>query len=333
MSRGWTIALAIVGALAVLLTANTISVDNETKSAEVTIDGGEIIRVAGGEVQVTEDGPAGGGRGNPPIVLVHCYACSLHWWDRMVPLLARDHRVIRLDLLGHGGSEKPASGYSMEEQASLVAEALAKLDVEGAIVVGHSLGGTVVTALAAESSELVDKLVVIDQAPDNSFGGLSFPAQLTYVPVLGELLYRVSPNFVVRDGYSDAFAPGYDIDDGFENPDQVIEDYDAMTFTSYDRSPAEEDSYTEVMPLDQRLIETAVPLLVIFGAEDQIYDADSAIDAYKDVPGVRTALVEGAGHSPNVEQPAKTARLIGEFAQDPGDEAESPPRGKGGKGK
>ena len=41
---------------------------------------------------------------------------------------------------------------------------------------------------------------------------------------------------------------------------------------------------------------------------------------------MRTALVEGAGHSPNVEQPAKTARLIGEFAQDPGDEAESPPR-------
>ena len=111
VSRGWTIAIAIVGALAVLLTANTIALDNETKSAEVTIEGGKILELAGGEVQVTEDGPAKGGRGNPPIVLLHCYACSLHWWDRMVPLLARDHRVIRLDLLGHGGSEKPASGY------------------------------------------------------------------------------------------------------------------------------------------------------------------------------------------------------------------------------
>jgi len=85
------------------------------------------------------------------------------------------------------------------------------------------------------------------------------------------------------------------------------------------------------MPLDQRLISAAIPLLVIFGTEDQLYDAEEAAAAYEDVPGVRTALVEGAGHSPNVEQPEKTARLILEFAQDPGDEAESPPK-KQGKG-
>jgi pimeloyl-ACP methyl ester carboxylesterase len=184
----------------------------------------------------------------------------------------------------------------------------------------------VATALAAESSELVGKLVVVDQAPDNSFGGLPFLAQLTYLPVLGELIYRVSPDALVEDGYSDAFAPGYDIASGFDNPDEVVDGYNAMTYTSYDRSPAEEDSYTEAMPLDQRLIEAAVPLLVIFGTEDQIYDAEEAVAAYEDVPGARTALIDGAGHSPNVEQPRRTARLILEFAQDPGDEAESPPR-------
>ncbi len=326
MSRGWAIAVAIVAAIAALLAANTIALDNETKPAGATIDGGKILSLSGGDVQVKEDGPAGGGNGKPPIVLVHCYACSLHWWDRMVPELAKRHRVIRLDLLGFGGSEKPASGYSIEEQASVVAEALNKLGVEGAIVVGHSLGGSVATAVAAESSELVDKLVIIDQAPDSSFGGLSFASRLTYLPVIGELLYRISPDFVVKDGYGQAFAPSYDIDSGFEDPDQVVEDYDAMTFTSYDRTPSEEDSYTEVMPLDQRLINAAVPLLVIFGKEDQIYDAQAAVQAYADVPGVRTAIVPDAGHSPNVEQPTKTARLIDEFAQDPGDEAESPPR-------
>ena len=274
----------------------------------------------------------GGGSGKPPIVLLHCYACSMHWWDRMVPVLAQDHRVIRLDLLGHGGSAKPASGYSMEEQGALVAEALHQLGVEGATVVGHSTGGTVATALAAESSELVDRLVIIDQAPDNSYGGLGLLAQLTYWPVLGEALDRVSPDPLVKDGYKEAFAPGYDIDSGFDDPDQVVEDYDDMTYTSYDETPREEDSYTERMPLDQRLITAAVPLLVIFGKEDQLYDAESASAAYEDVPGVRIALVDGAGHSPNVEKPEQTARLILEFAQDPGDEAESPPKPKGGKG-
>jgi pimeloyl-ACP methyl ester carboxylesterase len=42
-----------------------------------------------------------------PIVLLHCFACSLHRWDRVVPLLERRHRVVRLDLLGFGGPEKP----------------------------------------------------------------------------------------------------------------------------------------------------------------------------------------------------------------------------------
>jgi pimeloyl-ACP methyl ester carboxylesterase len=316
LSRGWAILLTVVAVLAVLLTFNTIAVDNETKPAEVTIDGGEILDLSGGDVQVWEGGPAGAaGSRTAPIVLIHCYGCSMRWWDRLTPLLSAEHRVIRLDLLGHGGSEKPQSGYSMEQQAGLVAEALSRLDVEGAVVVGHSLGATVATALAEQSSELVDRVVDVDQAPDDSFGSLPFIARLSYVPVIGQLLDRITPSFVIKDGYKKAFAPGYEIDSGFENPDQVVDDFRDMTYTSFDSSAAAEDNYTKVIPLDQRLTSAAVPLLVIFGAEDQIYDADEAIAAFGDVPGVKTEVIEDAGHSPNVEKPEQTAKLILEFAR------------------
>jgi alpha-beta hydrolase superfamily lysophospholipase len=90
------------------------------------------------------------------------------------------------------------------------------------------------------------------------------------------------------------------------------------------------------VPLDQRLATAAIPLLVIFGEEDQIYESEEAVAAFQEhVPGVRTALVEGAGHSPNVERPEQTARLILEFAKEPGDEAEvpQPPRKEARKGK
>ncbi len=336
MRRGWAIFIAVVAALAVLLAANTIAIDNETKPAEVTVDGGEILQLSGGDVQVWEDGPTAGGSGEPPIVLIHCYSCSLHWWDRMVPVLGERHRVVRLDLLGHGGSAKPQSGYSMEDQASLVAEALNELGVEGAVVVGHSLGATVAAALAEQSSELVDRVVDIGQAPDNSFGELPFLATLGYVPVLGQLLNRVTPDFAIEDGYQDAFAPDFDIESGFDNPDQVVDDFRAMTYTSFDQSASEEDGYTDQIPLDERLTSAAVPLLVIFGAEDQIYDAPDALAAFEDVPGVRTATIEGAGHSPNAERPEETARLILEFAREAGDEAEvpqPPPEGKPKRGK
>ena len=75
-----------------------------------------------------------------------------------------------------------------------------------------------------------------------------------------------------------------------------------------------------------------MPLLVIFGAEDQIYDADNALEAYADVPGARTAMIAGAGHSPNVEKPVRLAALISEFAADAGDDSiEHPPRNVGRK--
>jgi pimeloyl-ACP methyl ester carboxylesterase len=60
-----------------------------------------------------------------------------------------------------------------------------------------------------------------------------------------------------------------------------------------------------------------VPLLAIFGAEDQIYDPQAAIARYRQVPGAQTHLIPGAGHSPNVEKPNLVAPLILAFATPP----------------
>ena len=345
MRRGWKIAIGALVAVAVLLAINTIVVDNQTKAAEVTIDGGRILSLPGGDVQVYEQGPTGPQSQKPgrivvgegaPIVLIHCYSCSLHWWDRLAPILARRHRVIRIDLLGHGGSEKPSSGYGIPEQAALVAGALDRLNVEGAVVVGHSMGFSVATALAERASQLVDRIVNIDEGPSMDQCSLPFLAKLGYAPVLGQAIWRVSPDALVEEAYKDAFAPGYDLEDGFPNSDQVVDDYNAMTFTSYSEAHDANESYLDELPLDQRLQRIPVPLLAIFGSEDQICDTDESIAAYGTVPGARTATIEGAGHSPNVEKPVQTAALIEEFAAEAGDEAGGLPRhpertGKGGK--
>jgi pimeloyl-ACP methyl ester carboxylesterase len=256
-------------------------------------------------MQVLEQGP----RGGSPIVLIHCFTCAIDWWDRMLPLLDPDHRVIAVDLRGYGGSEKPSSGYSTEDQATFVAEALERLDVHGATVVGHSLGGTVATALAEVPGDLVSRLVIIDQAPDESYvsGGLPFTAELTFVPVLGPALWQVTPDFAIKEGLGAAFAPGYDV------PDAFVEDFNRQTYTSYS-SDDEEGDYSNAIPLDRRIRADGIPLLAIFGAEDQIYDSREALAAYAKVPGAETALVPGAGHSPNVEKPARTAALVLGFA-------------------
>jgi pimeloyl-ACP methyl ester carboxylesterase len=308
MGRRLKVGLIVVAALLALLVVNMLVVDGKTKGAEVTEPGGRIFKLPDGDLQVAEHGP----RSGSPIVLIHCFSCAMNWWDGVVPLLERNHRVITVDLLGHGGSEKPGSGYTPANQAKAVAEALDRLEVSNATVAGHSLGGSVTVALSEQDPELVGRAVIIDMPPDNSYGDLGFIAGLAFQPLLGEALWQIKPDFSVRKGLGVAFAPGYDV------PDAFVEDVKRMTYTSYDESPNGVDDFLNEEPLDQRMAATGKPLMVLMGAEEQIVDdPQRALDQYKAaVPTAQTHLVAGAGHSPNVERPALTAKLLLAFAEE-----------------
>ena len=300
------VGLTVIAALLVLLILNALWVDGKTEKAEATVPSGRILDLPGGELQVAEHGP----RNAPPIVLIHCFSCAMDWWDGMVPLLDRDHRVVTVDLLGHGGSEKPGSGYTPPNQPKVVAEALERLGVREATVVGHSLGGSVGVALTEQSPDLVDRLAIVDMPPDNSYGDLGFIAGLAFQPVIGEALWQIKPDFSVRDGLEVAFAPGFDV------PDAFVEDVKRLTYSAYDNSPSGVDDFLEEESLDQRMKPTGKPLMVLMGAEEQIVDdPQRALDQYADGdPGAETHLIQDAGHSPNVERPALTAQLVLRFA-------------------
>jgi pimeloyl-ACP methyl ester carboxylesterase len=291
-----------VVALIVLLGLNALSVDHETKGAGVTEPGGKIVDLSGGDLEVVEQGPSAA----EPIVLIHCFTCAINYWDGMIPLLAKHHRVIAVDLLGHGGSEKPASGYSVPNQADLVAQALGKLGVSNAEVVGHSLGGPVTIALAERSPQLVNRMVLIDSIPDDSYGNVGFIGELPFKPVIGEALWRIKPDFSIRNGLKVAFAPGFPV------PDAFVADVKRLTYSAYTGSHEAFDEYTGEEPLSARAAALGKPLLAIMGAEEQIAnDPREALAAYRQaVPSAETKLIAGAGHSPNVEKPAQTAALV-----------------------
>jgi pimeloyl-ACP methyl ester carboxylesterase len=304
MRRGWKILIGAAVILAVLLALNTLLIGNQTKPAEANVPGGEILSVGGDDLQVVDRGP----RDGAPIVLVHCFTCAIDWWDRMSPTLERRHRVIAIDLLGHGGSEKPASGYTIPNQADLVAQVLDRLRVRDATVVGHSLGGPVSIALAEQSPGLVNRLVVIDSIPDTSYGDVGFIGELPFKPVIGEALWRIKPDFSIEDGLEVAFAPGFPV------PDEFVEDVKRMTYSSYDGSHNGFEEYAGEEPLPERAAATGVPTLAIMGAEEQIADDPGAALAAYRAAGAKTVLIDDAGHSPNVEKPILTANLVLNFA-------------------
>lgn len=294
------ILLALLILLVAALALNTVVTDRETRPARADV--GRVLDLREGDIQVREDGPAG----KPVLVLLHGFASSIRWWDGIVQPFAGNYRLIRVDLLGHGGSEKPRDGYSMENQARLVVAALDRLGVRRATIVGHSMGGSVATALVELRPQLVESLVILDTGPGAGDGQLPFTARLGFVPVLGEAIRRVVPDSLVRNGLESAFA------DGFAVPDRFVEDFRDMTYSSYDKSHSASDDYHEERGLADRLADADVPLLVVFGADDELVDPESAQD-YRKVPGARIVMLDNVGHSPHVERPPATAHLVSDF--------------------
>jgi pimeloyl-ACP methyl ester carboxylesterase len=290
----------------------------------VNAAGGKLIQVNGVTLQYTDQAATAAGREGEPIVLLHCYTCSGRWWDAMVPLLSEHHRVITFDLIGHGGSEKPSSGYEIGAQSAAVAAAMNELGVRQATVVGHSMGGLVATSLAQQSSDLVDRVVLIGTPAESGDGHQPFLAGLTRTPVIGEAIWRVKLGSMVKSAYGDLFAPGTDVSDMFENPDQVVDDLGDMTYKSYRESNREIDEFLDGGSVPSRLRETGVPVLAMGGTEDQILDTEEVLAKMQTIPGARIVPIEDAGHSPNVEKPEETAAEVVEFADAGGPVAPEP---------
>jgi pimeloyl-ACP methyl ester carboxylesterase len=298
MRRFLLIALSLLAVLAVLLVINAALVGGETKVAQA--DGaGRILDLPGGDLHVTDRGP----RDAPAVLLVHCYTCSMAYWRRVEPLLTRDHRVIAVDLLGHGGSEKPDDGYSMEHQADTIAQALEALDAQSVLAVGQSLGGPVSTALAERHPDRVRGLVIMDSASRSEFVDLPLTAKIARAPVIGPAIKRVVPDSKIREELSKAFAEGFDV------PDAFVEDVKDMTFTSFRESATAGTDFADAKRLDDRIADTALPVTVVFGADDRIVDPVSA-DDYRDIPGAKVVVLPGVGHTPQMERPARSAALI-----------------------
>lgn len=106
-----------------------------------------------------------GGDGDP-LLFLHGLGSSTRDWFAQVPHFADDYRVIRLDLRGHGRSERPRGPYHMAQFSRDVAVCLRHLDVGPAHVVGLSMGGMVAFQLAADTPDLIRSLVIVNSVAD-----------------------------------------------------------------------------------------------------------------------------------------------------------------------
>ncbi|MFD9480149.1 alpha/beta fold hydrolase [Streptomyces nojiriensis] len=269
----------------------TVSDGNPYVTCGAGTAGGSTVSLDDGDIHVCQDGP----REASVLLLVHGSASSARSWDPLVPLLTGSHRVIRIDLLGHGRSAKPADrSYAVPEQALRVGVLLDRLGVGRAVVVGHSSGGAVATALAEQRPELVTALVLVNAGPglDAFIAPESAATGPSQWPPTDEQLRRFAST-----GFSRA---------GYRIPDELLDEVRGMTHHTFTATMRATRSYLEQRALPDRLRVLGKPLLVVFGEDDRRWRSSSARD-YGVVPGARIELLPGLGHSPQLEDPPRTA--------------------------
>ena len=280
-----------------------IWVDSRTRAASPR-EGGKIINtdIEPANVRVDGDGP--------PILLLHGFGAAIDWWDDVAPALAIHHRVIRLDLIGHGGTAAPTRGYSIPRQAQLAAAVLDTLDIGHVTVIGHSHGRRS-RDCACRASASTDRSHDPDRQP--AHGGHGFYdndqnlSHANHRPHR-EMLSHFQSDAAIRRGLSQGFAPNFTI------PERFVADFRQLTYCAFRKAHNESIAYRTNRPPYDRLaaMKPSPPLLVIFGTLDAIVPPEQA-NFFERVPGVKIAMIEGAGHSPMVEAPAKTLKLIEDF--------------------
>ncbi|HEU0273610.1 MAG TPA: alpha/beta fold hydrolase [Candidatus Udaeobacter sp.] len=296
------IIFVVLVACAFVLVVNARWVDSQTRPAKAR-DGGQILEAINIRANVRVEG-----RGQP-IVLIHGFGAAMNWWDEITPELANGHRVIRMDLIGHGGTEAPAAGYSIEKQAELVSAILNKLGLDRITIVGHSMGGEVATALAEIRPDRIERMILIDSPPT---AGTTFTlATEAYLqPFLGEFLSNFRSDRIICRGLAQGFAPGFSI------PEKFIADFKRLTYTAFRSAHEESIAYRKSKAPYERIaaLQPVPPLLAVFGTQDAIVPPAHA-KLFERVRGASVAMIEGVGHSPMVESPVKVLALIKAFLQ------------------
>lgn len=117
------------------------------------------------------------GSGAPPLLLVHGYACDRSAMARQAAHFAPAHRVVSVDLRGHGESDKPEGCYTIPAFADDLAWLCRELGLYRPVVVGHSLGGMIALDLAARYPDLAAAIVALDATivPPASTGAMLGP--------------------------------------------------------------------------------------------------------------------------------------------------------------
>jgi pyruvate dehydrogenase E2 component (dihydrolipoamide acetyltransferase) len=237
------------------------------------------------------------------IVFLHGLGGSQSTWASVLGNFADTYRIAAFDLPGHGASDKPdpsAFDYSVASLAATVGEAIEKLELSPAVIVGHSMGGATALQLALDRPKLVRALALIDSAglgpevSEDLLDNAEAEPSREEARKLLELFFE-NPRFILERGIDEMHAarsaPG---------ADAAVK---ALAASAFSRSG-------QTIAYLDRLSELEAPVLVVWGELDRVLPARHAVAANAALPTSWLEIMAGVGHVPQVEAAPALAAVV-----------------------
>jgi pimeloyl-ACP methyl ester carboxylesterase len=251
----------------------------------------------------------------PPLILVHGFGGSLWQWEYQQASLSASHRVITLDMLGSGFSDKPDIGYTPEEIVKFFTGFMDAVGIPRATLIGNSMGGGLVIAMAVAHPERVNRVVLISGLPEQVRDKLSST-------MLKRAVDSRMPIWLVSIGN---WFTGRDVTRRVLS--EMVHDQSLLTDTVIDRSHRNRQRGGLIRPLmttvrnlplwedgyAKRISDIRQRTLIVWGTHDKIFSPDVGRDLHRRIAGSRFELVPDAGHIPQWERPDVVNPLLLDF--------------------
>jgi pimeloyl-ACP methyl ester carboxylesterase len=246
----------------------------------------------------------------PPVVLLHGIPTWGYLWHPIIPRLARSHRVLVPDLLGFGYSDKSDRfDRSIRYQAETIARWMEAMNIEGAAVIGHDIGGGVALRLAVLFPRLLSRLCLI-----NSVCYDSWPIEMMLQLGLPEMNRKANAAAItgtMRHTFKKMSSTS--LDD--EILDGLVAPYSTETGKlSLIRDAAALNTNLTV-ELDSFLSRINVPTLILWGEDDEYQPVKYGERLAWDIPNSRMVRLKGAGHFAMLDQQDEVEKQVLSFLE------------------
>jgi pimeloyl-ACP methyl ester carboxylesterase len=290
--------VAIIGAVIAFWTPDTDMAAMRAKygtAASRYVDLGDGLRV-----HLRDEGP----RDAPVIVLLHGSNAFLQTWDAWTRLLMPTHRVVRLDLPGHGMTGAyPARAYSKAAFVDVVDRAMIKLGINSFVLGGNSMGGGVSWAYAHRHPEKLRGLVLVDASgqPEPEPQDLPIGFRIAQTPVLRDVMLYITPRSIIEQSLHQSVTNQSVVTAA--NVDRYWEllRYPGNRQATIDRFGSPREPAVTGAP------KLPIPTLILWGADDKLIPASSATWFKAQVPEANVIIYPAVGHLMMEEIPEKSA--------------------------